>query len=333
MTKPRHPAMTTAPAIVTDRLPNVADLSQTAERAAGYARHARADNTRRAYGGAWSDFTAWCSAHSLVSLPAEPVVVGCYLADRAQSHKVASLRLRLVAIAEAHRLQGHNLDTRHPAIRDTWAGIRRAHGTAPTQKAAATSEIVRDLVRAAGQGAGLRGMRDKALVLIGFAAALRRSELVALDIDDIQFRAEGVVLRLRRSKTDQEGAGAEVAIPHGAAELTCPVRALQAWLEAAGITAGPVFVSITKAGRATPSRLSDRDVARVVKRLAELAGHDPAAFAGHSLRAGFATTAARAGVPEAEIMRQTRHRSVAVMRGYVRRGGLFLDNAAARVGL
>ena len=324
--------MTTTPAIVADRLPNVADLSQTAERAAGYARQARADNTRRAYGAAWSDFTIWCSRHNLVPLPAEPAVVGCYLADRAQTHKVASLRLRLVAIAEAHRIQGHNLDARHPAIRDTWAGIRRAHGTAPTQKAAATSEIVRALVRAAGQSVGLRGMRDRAMVLIGFAAALRRSELVALDIADIQFRAEGVVLRLRRSKTDQEGTGAEVAIPCGAAGLTCPVRALQAWIEAAGI-AGPVFVSINKAGRVTDNRLSDRDVARVVKRLAERAGHDPATFAGHSLRAGFATTAARAGVPEAEIMRQTRHRSIAVMRGYVRRGGLFLANAAGRVGL
>lgn len=325
--------MTTDLAIVPDRLPNVPDLSATAERAAGYARQARADNTRRAYGAAWSDFTAWCAQHDLVPLPALPPVVGCYLADRAQSHKVASLRLRLVAIAEAHRLQGHALDTRAPAIRDVWAGIRRAHGTAPAQKAAATSEIIRDLVRVVAREDGVRALRDRALVLIGFAAALRRSELVALDIADIQFRAEGVVLRLRRSKTDQDGAGAEVAIPCGVSELTCPVRALQAWIEAAGITTGAVFISITKAGRVTDNRLSDRDVARVVKRLAELAGHDPAAFAGHSLRAGFATTAARAGVPEAEIMRQTRHRSIAVMRGYVRRGGLFLDNAAGRVGL
>lgn len=319
--------------LVADRSLTVSDLSKTAEQAAGYARQARAANTRRAYAIAWADFSTWCEARDLVALPADPAVVGLYLADRAQTLKVSSLRLRLVALAEAHRLQGHVLDSRHPAIRDVWAGIRRAHGTAPVQKAAATCEIVRDLVRAMAGEAGPRALRDRALVLVGFAAALRRSELVALDIEDLQFRPEGVVLRLRRSKTDQDGAGAEVAIPCGTAEITCPVRALQTWLEAVGLAAGPLFRAITKTGRVTENRLSDRDVARIVKRLAEQAGHDPAAFAGHSLRAGFATTAARAGVPEAEIMRQTRHRSVAVMRGYVRRGTLFQDNAAGRVGL
>jgi integrase len=308
-------------------------LSATAERAAGYARQAKADNTRRAYAAAWSDFQTWCTDRDLVALPAELVTVGLYLADRAATHKVASLRLRLVAIAEAHRLHGVDLDTRHPAIRDVWAGIRRTHGTAPAQKAAATGDVVRDLVRGLVPAGGARVLRDRALVLVGFAAALRRSELVALDAEDLQFRPEGVVLRLRRSKTDQEGAGADVAIPYGTAENTCPVRALQAWIAAAGISSGAVFVSINKADRPTGTRLSDRDVARVVKRLVELAGYDPAAFAGHSLRAGFATTAARAGVPEAAIMAQTRHRSLAVMRGYVRRGGLFLDNAASRVGL
>jgi len=325
--------MSSLPAPISDRLPTLTDLSANADRAAGYARAAKAGNTRRAYGAAWADFTSWCGARDLVALPAEPVVVGLYLADRAGSHKVSSLRLRLVALAEAQRLQGHVLDTRHPAIRDVWAGIRRTHGTAPTQKAAATSEIIRDLVRATGPAGGLRALRDRALVLAGFAAALRRSELVALDLEDMVFRAEGVVLRLRRSKTDQEGAGVEVAIPCGAAELTCPVRALQVWIAAAGIITGPLFIAINKAGRVTANRLSDRDVARAVKRLVEAAGYDPADYAGHSLRAGFATTAARAGVSEAEIMRQTRHRSVAVMRGYVRRGGLFLDNAAGRVGL
>jgi site-specific recombinase XerD len=326
--------MSTTLAHIADRSPTVSDLSATADRAADYARQARAANTRRAYAAAWSDFTGWCGARGLVALPAEAVTVGLYLADQAQAHKVSTLRVRLVAISEAHRLQGHNLDTRHPAIRDVWAGIRRSHGTAPVQKAAATSEIIRDLVRVTGQD-GLRALRDRALVLIGFAAALRRSELVALDVQDVTFRPEGVVLRLRRSKTDQEGAGVEVAIPCGQAALTCPVRALQAWLEAAeiGEITSPLFFAINKAGRATPNRLSDRDVARVVKRLVEAAGYDPADYAGHSLRSGFATTAARAGVPEAEIMRQTRHRSLAVMRAYVRRGGLFLGNAAGQVGL
>jgi integrase len=321
-------------AIVPDRLPTVADLSKTAERAAAYAVQAKASNTRRAYGAAWQAFAGWCLERGLDALPAAPATVGLFLTDAAdKGAKVSTLRVRLVAIAEAHRLRGHVLDTRHPAIRDVWAGIRRACGAAPTQKAPATSEIVRDLVRVAGQGSGVRAMRDRALMLVGFAGALRRSELVALDVEDLDFRPEGVVLRLRRSKTDQEGAGAEVAIPHGTAELTCPVRALQTWIESAVISSGAVFVSITKGGRATDTRLSDRDVARIVKRLAAEAGYAPEAFGGHSLRAGFATTAIRAGVQEQAVMAQTRHKSIAVFRGYVRRATLFTDNAASRVGL
>lgn len=313
--------------------PRLTDLADTAERAMGYARQARAPNTRRSYATAWADFLSWCGDRGLMTLPAAPETVGLYLADRARTHRIASLRLRLVAIGEAHRLQGHAVDPRHPAVRDVWAGIRRAHGTAPQQKTAATSDVIRDAVRELAKGDGPRVLRDQALLLIGFAAALRRSELVALDVADLRFVPEGVVVTLRRSKTDQDGAGAEVAIPCGTSELTCPVRALRGWLEVAGIADGAVFVSITKSGRPTGTRLSDRDVARVVKAAVAAAGYDAETFAGHSLRAGFATSAARAGVPEAQIMQQTRHRSLAVMRGYVRRGGLFLDNAAARVGL
>ncbi|MGG5889031.1 site-specific integrase [Falsiroseomonas sp. HC035] len=180
---------------------------------------------------------------------------------------------------------------------------------------------------------GLRPLRDRALLLVGFAAALRRAELVGLDVADLRPVPKGILLTLRRSKTDPDGAGTEVALPHGQHELTCPVRALAAWRAAAGLADGAVFVSVTKGGRATATRLSDRDVARVVKAAVAAAGYDPASFAGHSMRAGFATSAARAGVPEAAIMQQTRHRSAATLRGYVRRGGLFRDNAASKVGL
>ena len=215
-----------------------------------------------------------------------------------------------------------------------WAGIRRTHGTAPGRKiAAATTDVLRDAVRGLARAPGPRALRDRAMLLVGFAAALRRSELVALDVRDLRFAPEGLVLTLRRSKTDPNGAGAEVAIPFGAGEVTCPVRAVRAWLAAAGIGAGAVFVSVTRAGRPTGIRLSDRDVARAVKAAVAAAGYDARDYAGHSLRSGFATSAARAGVPEAAIMAQTRHRSVAAMRGYVRRGGLFSDNAAGKVGL
>ena len=315
-----------------DRSLIAADLTETAARAADYARAARAENTRRAYAAGWRSFATWCEARGLAALPADPGTLGLYLADAAgQGAKVASLRVRLAAVVAAHRLAGHALDTRAREIREVWAGIRRTHGQPPAQKAPATCGVMRGLVAAA--GADLRGLRDRALVLIGFAAALRRSELVALDVAAVQVVPEGLVLRLARSKTDQEAAGAELAIPYGRSPETCPVRALAAWLAAAGIAEGAVFRSILKAGRVTDRRLSDRDVARIVKRLAEAAGHDPARFAGHSLRAGFATSAAEAGASEAAIQRQTRHKSLNVLRGYIRRGSLFQDHAGAVLGL
>lgn len=312
---------------------------QLSAEALDYAREAAAENTKRAYRAAWQDFDGWCAARGIAPLPAVPELVGSYLAECASGSggkepvKVSTLSLRLVAIGKAHRLSGHHLDTRHPAIRETLQGIRRKHGTAPAKKEAAVAEKIRDAVDALARRPGLKPLRDRALLLVGFAAALRRSELVALDVADLAFVAEGVVLTLRRSKTDQEGKGTEIAIPYGASERTCPVLALSAWLKAAGIAEGAVFRSVTRHGGLGAARLSDRDVARVVKSSVALAGYDPDTYAGHSLRSGFITTAARAGVPEAHIQNQSRHRSLPVLRGYIRRGSLFVDNAAARVGL
>jgi integrase len=259
--------------------------------------------------------------------------VGLYLADRARELKVPTLRLRLVAIRQAHTFAGHRLDTAAPELAEVLKGIVRAHGTAPSKKEAAVTEIVRDAVRELAKAPGLRPLRDRALLLVGFAAALRRSELVALDLADAAFGADGMVLTLRRAKTDQEGKGVELGIPFGTSALTCPVLALRAWTKAAGIGTGPLFRGINKAGRLTSGRLSDRSVALVVKAAVAAAGYDPAIYSGHSLRSGFATSAARAGVPEAQIQNQTRHKSLPVLRGYIRRGNLFNDNAAGKVGL
>jgi integrase len=177
------------------------------------------------------------------------------------------------------------------------------------------------------------GARDRALLLLGFAGAFRRSELVALDIDDVQITREGMIVTIRRSKTDQEGAGQKVGIPRGRHPGTCPVKALAAWLGLAGIEAGAIFRPITRHGLIQPGRLTDRSVARIVQRTAEAAGLDPSQFAGHSLRAGLATSAAMAGAEERDIMRQTRHKSVVVARRYIRDGSLFRNNAAGTVGL
>jgi integrase len=180
---------------------------------------------------------------------------------------------------------------------------------------------------------GPLGIRDRALLLIGFAGAFRRSELTSLDVADLDFIGNGMTIRLRRSKTDQEGRGETVGIPWGANRETCPVLALQAWLDTAAITTGPIFRPIDRHGNIRPQRLSDRAVALIVKRHAEAAGLDAAKYSGHSLRAGLATSAAMGGASERAIMRQTRHRSLPMVRRYIREGDLFRENAAAQVGL
>jgi integrase len=173
------------------------------------------------------------------------------------------------------------------------------------------------------------GCRDGALLLLGFSGGFRRSEIVGLDVADIEFTSDGLVIHQRRSKTDQEGEGRKVGIPFGSTPMTCPVRSLRAWLDAASITQGPVFRGVGRWGHVDDGRLDDRAVARVVQKYAKLIGLDPTKFAGHSLRAGLATSAARAGRSERSIMNQTGHRSVTMVRKYIREGSLFVENAAA----
>jgi len=204
-------------------------------------------------------------------------------------------------------------------------------GTAPIQKAAALTDDIRAMIDAT--DAGLIGLRDRALILLGFAGAFRRSELVGLTVDDCAFGKDGLTVTLRRSKTDQAGAGRKIGIPYGSNPETCPVRNLQSWIEQGGVSGGPLFRSINRHGQVQPVGLSGIDVARVVKKLAERAGLDSAKYAGHSLRAGHATSAAIAGASERSIMNQTGHRSVQMVRRYIRDGSLFRENSAGKLGL
>jgi integrase len=307
-------------------------LATLGEQARAYAESGPADNTRRAYRTDWLAFTAWCAARELAPLPAAPATLALYLTDQADVLKVSTLQRRLVAIAQAHRLKGHASPTEDAAVKAVWRGIRRAKGTAQLGKAALLTNDVRAMVLVLDLAAPI-GVRDRALLLLGFAGAFRRSELVGLDVGDVQVTREGLVVTIRRSKTDQEGEGQKVGIPRGKHPGTCPVKALQAWLELAGIDDGPIFRGVDRHGRILPTRLTAGSVARIVQRVAEAAGLDPAQFAGHSLRAGLATSAAMAGAEERDIMRQTRHKSVVVARRYIRDGSLFRNNAAATVGL
>jgi len=210
-------------------------------------------------------------------------------------------------------------------------GIRRVKGTAQTQKSAALTADIRSMIDVA--DSGIIGARDRAIILLGFAGAFRRSELVSLDVEDCAFNRDGLTVTLRRSKTDQDGQGRKIGIPYGSNPESCPVRLVQAWLEHSGITDGPLFRSITRHGRIRDRRLSGTDVARIVKKLAQRAELNPARYAGHSLRAGHATSAALNGASERSIMNQTGHRSVQMVRRYIRDANLFRENSAGKLGL
>jgi len=301
------------------------------DQAKEFARHSKADSTIRGYRSDWRDFSSWCDANSQRPLPANPETVAAYIAECAGRLKVGSIQRRLNAIAEAHKAMSMDSPTSSGMVKATLKGIKRTLGTATVQKAPAVTADILAMVEVSDDG--VIGLRDRALILLGFAGAFRRAELVALDVRDLDFNRDGLTITLRRSKTDQEGQGRKIGIPYGSNPETCPVRVLQSWLEHAAITDGPVFRSLTRHGRVQQDRLSPGDIARVVKKLASRAGLDSAKFAGHSLRAGHATSAAASGASERSIMHQTGHKSVQMVRRYIREGSLFRENSAGKVGL
>jgi len=306
-------------------------LTEALAAARTYAERSLSENTRRGYARDLAAFRAWCQARAVTALPAEPQTLAAYLADLALTDRPATIGRKLAAIAVAHRDAGLESPTEHGMVKRTLAGIRREKGTAPHQKSALLVDDLRRMV--APLGASLLDRRDRALILLGFAAALRRSELVALRVDDVRFEEEGLVLTLRRSKTNQEGRLETIAVAYGTEVRTCPVRALRAWLAAAGIVAGPLFVGLTPHGGLRATALGDRMVAHVVKRRCRAVGIDPSAVAGHSLRRGFATAAARAKKPDRMIKRHGRWKSTAMLDRYIDDGTRWDDNASAGLGL
>jgi len=309
----------------------MAGLAEAAQLARDYVCQAKAANTIRAYAADWRHFTAWCHAQDLPPAPAAPETIALYLSGLASTAKVSTLTRRVSAISQAHQLGSHASPTRDVRVRAVMAGIRRVKGTGQEGKKPILTADLRRMCEHLAEGP--QGARDRAMLLLGFAGAFRRSELVALDIDDLAFGAEGLVVSIRRSKVDQEGQGRKVGIPCGLHPQTCPVGAVEAWLGLLDRSRAPVFRSVDRHGHIGGGRLSDRAVALVVKRAAANAGLSPAELSGHSLRAGLATAAAAAGVGERAIMAQTGHRSLTTLRKYIREGSLFLENAAGAVGL
>ncbi len=303
-------------------------LVAAAEQAKAYARNARAEATRRAYASDLRDFVDYCDRHGRSAQPAMPQTVALYLTELAGRRKVSTVRRRVVAIAQHHKLHGHPAPTADPIVREILKGIERTHGIAPSKKTALTAELLKDVLHRLDDD--LRGRRDRALLLLTFAGGFRRSEVAALDVADVRFEKRGAVVTLRRSKTDQIGVGREVAIPQLRTQALCPVAALRDWIAVAAIVDGPVFRTFSLHGELQSNRIDGRDVARLVQRLtarARLEGD----FAAHSLRAGFVTSGAERGIAEASLQNVTGHRSTAILRGYVRRATLFDDAPLPRI--
>jgi site-specific recombinase XerD len=308
------------------------NLKAAAAAAQEFARLATAPNTRKAYRSDWADFTAWCAREHLAALPASPVSVGLYLASLAGTHKMSTIVRRLAAITKQHRNAGYEspASLKHSAVHDVIAGMRRKRGTRPEPKRALSTDEFRRMVTAI--PAMPRGLRDRALLLIGFTGGFRRSELAAIDFSDVEDGDEGLKILIRRCKTDQQGEGRQVGIPYGSDPKTCPVRAYRKWIATAGITEGPVFRAFRNRTMMADG-ITNQVVARIVKRLAQRTGLDASKYAGHSLRAGHATAAAIGGASERSIMNQTGHRSVQMVRRYIRDGNLFRENSATKLGL
>ena len=299
-----------------------------------YQAAADAPATLRAYAADLANFKAWCEAHGFQAMPAAPETVGAYLAAAGLGYATSTLRRRVAAIARAHRIAKEPLDTRHPAIRETLRGIARTHGEPARRSAALATEDIRRLVATCGDD--LAGLRDRAMLLIAFAGALRRSELVALDVAHVSPSRAGLRLLIVRSKSDQGGAGAEIGISRGGATETCPVAALKAWLKAAEIHEGPLFRKVTRWNTVVTTRLSEDAVRQILLKRAALAGIKGTRLepvTPHGMRAGFVTTAYRNGVPDEEIMGHTRHRDLRTMRSYVRRAKLSHASPAGKLGL
>ncbi len=310
----------------------LATMQVLTEQARQYIQDSKAKNTRRAYRADWADFNLWCNEHRRIALPATPDTVALYLTSCAQGLKTSTIQRRLASISEAHKAAGHDSPTPSPVVRAVWQGIRREKGVATVGKSPTLTADVRKMIEHLPDGK-LLSARDRALLLVGYAGAMRRSELVALDVEDVVQTEEGLVVTIQRSKTDQVGAGRKVGIPYGSDPLTCPVRTLAKWKATSGVKDGPLFRAVDRHGKVSPKRLSDQTVARVVKRSIQASGKDAASFAGHSLRAGLATQAAMSGVSERAIQDQTGHKSLPILRRYIRDGSLFRENAAGKIGL
>lgn len=293
---------------------------------------ARADNTIDAYRADWKDFCAWCIYHEESYFPAAPETIVNYINDLADNAKANTIARRISALTENYEAAGlsDKNPCRSPLVRNALRGIKRMKGTLQHGKAPILFDDIKEMLQCI-DGDELLQARDRAILLIGFYGAMRRSEIAGLDVEDLNFTRLGLLITLRKSKTDQFDQGQMIAIPYIDDKEVCAVTALKHWLELSGITTGPVFRGFTKAHTIRKNRISDKSIALIVKHYVGLMGMNPDEYGAHSLRHGFATSAAMQHVEERQIMRQTRHKSQAIVRRYIDEADRLIDNPIFKI--
>ena len=309
------------------------DLKLLNEATLNNLKNSKANNTLRAYKSDFKDFGIFCSKHGLNSLPTEPKIVSLYLTHLSKNSKISTLRRRLVSISMVHKLKGHYLDTKHPIIVENFMGIRRIKGSIQKGKKPILINHLKSIINVINEKKidEIKKYRDKSLILIGFGGGFRRSELISIDYEDLEFVTEGLKITIKKSKTDQFGEGMTKGLPYFTNETYCPVFNLKKWLEISKIKSGPIFRGFSKGLLLKNKRLSDQSVVLLIKEYLNLAGIDNRNFAGHSLRSGFATVAAESGADERSIMAMTGHKNTQMVRRYIRDANLFKNNALSKV--
>ena len=294
----------------------------------------KATNTIRAYKSDFKDFGLFCAQNGFKSLPSEPKVVSLYLTYLStKDAKMSTLKRRLVSIGVIHKIKGHYLDTKHPSIIENIMGIKRRKGSVQKGKKPLLINNLKLLINVIDQQKceEIKKLRDRSIILIGFSGGFRRNEIVALNYDDLDFVHEGLKLSIRRSKTDQFGEGMIKALPYLDNSKYCPVISLKNWIDKSKIKSGSLFRRLTKGSRLSDNRLTDQTVALLIKKYLQLAGIDSKNYSGHSLRSGFATSAAESGAEERSIMTMTGHKSTEMVRRYIKEANLFKNNALNKI--
>ena len=294
----------------------------------------KATNTVRAYKSDFNDFGLFCAQNGFKSLPSEPKIVSLYLTYLStKDAKMSTLKRRLVSIGVIHKLKGHYLDTKHPSIIENVMGIKRRKGSVQKGKKPILINDLKIIIDVIDQQdrEEIKKLRDRSIILIGFSGGFRRNEIVSLDYDDLDFVPEGLKINIKRSKTDQFGEGSKKALPYFDNSQYCPVVSLKNWIDITKVNSGALFRRFSKGSKLTDKRLTDQTVALLIKEYLQLAGIDSKDYSGHSLRSGFATSAAESGVEERSIMAMTGHKSTEMVRRYIKEANLFKNNALNKI--